>query len=137
MSINVAPSRARRVAVIAVVFAAVPLAAPAFAAVPLAAPTGQQATSPTTAAPTTAAPPTAKPTASKPTATIASVSGPSPDQGGGVIPRPNSGVKPQASGDRGGWGQLLLWALLSSGLAVVGIRIAWGIRKHNLAHPTP
>ncbi len=47
------------------------------------------------------------------TSTTVLLAGPSPDEGGGVIPLPNSGVKPQSSGDRGGWAQLTLWALLS------------------------
>ena len=71
------------------------------------------------------------------TTTLGPLTGPDPGEGGGVIPKPNSGVAPTDPGDRGGWAQLLLWGLLSTGLAVVGIRIAWGIRRHNANNPVP
>jgi hypothetical protein len=69
------------------------------------------------------------------TTTTVLLTGPSPDEGGGVIPLPNSGVKPQSSGDRGGWVQLMLWALITVGLGSMFGRIAWGIYKHGRANP--
>jgi hypothetical protein len=69
------------------------------------------------------------------TTTTVLLTGPSPDEGGGVIPLPNSGVKPQSSGDRGGWVQLTLWALITVGLGSMFGRIAWGIYKHGRANP--
>ena len=35
------------------------------------------------------------------------------------VTRPNCGTKPQDAGDRGGWLQYLLWALLVAGLTIV------------------
>ncbi|MGE0308739.1 MAG: hypothetical protein AB7N61_00730 [Acidimicrobiia bacterium] len=69
------------------------------------------------------------------TSTTVLLAGPAPDEGGGVIPLPNSGVKPQSSGDRGGWAQLTLWALIVVGLASMFGRIAWGMYKHSRANP--
>lgn len=63
------------------------------------------------------------------------LTGPSPDEGGGVIPRPNSGANPQSSGDRGGWVQLTLWGLIVVGLGSMFGRIAWGMYKHSRANP--
>jgi hypothetical protein len=49
-----------------------------------------------------------------------------PEGGGGIIPLPNSGVKPQASGDRGGSAQLALFALLLVAMAFILVRIVRG-----------
>ena len=96
-------------------------ASPAWGKTSLAMPIGHQAT-------------TAPAQSVVPTTTIV-VTGPSPDEGGGVIPLPNSGVKPQSSGDRGGWVQLTLWGLIAVGLGSMFGRIAWGMYKHSRANP--
>ena len=49
----------------------------------------------------------------------------------GAVPRPNSGTKPQASGDRGGSAQLALLGVITAGLAVIGIVIARSTKRHT------
>jgi hypothetical protein len=46
-----------------------------------------------------------------------------------VIPLPNSGQEPKASGDRGGWAQLTLFAVMVGGLCLIGGRITWSARR--------
>jgi hypothetical protein len=53
---------------------------------------------------------------------------------GGVVPLPNSGRAPQASGDRGGWAQLALFGIMTAGLALVGVRITLATRQRARAN---
>jgi hypothetical protein len=48
------------------------------------------------------------------------------------LERPNCGTAPQASGDRGGSAQLALLAIMATGTAIIGIRIAVGTRRNTL-----
>lgn len=49
----------------------------------------------------------------------------------GVIPQPNSGQAPQASGDRGGWAQLTLLGLIVTFLVVMFGVIARSTVRHT------
>ncbi len=95
------------------------LAAVSTTAGPVAAQTSSTAPLPT--APASTAP---LPTAPRPTAAGAE---------GNSLPRPNSGVEPQASGDRGGWAQLVLMVLVFAAVAAVIGRIAWATSKRTRA----
>ncbi|WP_436792519.1 hypothetical protein [Actinospongicola halichondriae] len=41
-------------------------------------------------------------------------------EGGGIIPRPDSGVEPEDAGDRGGALQTVLFVVVLGGVAVIG-----------------
>ncbi|MFM7536226.1 MAG: hypothetical protein ACKO91_10620 [Acidimicrobiales bacterium] len=98
------------------------LAAVSTAAGPAAAQTASTAPLPTApASPASTAP---LPTAPRPTAAGAE---------GNSLPRPNSGAEPQASGDRGGWAQLVLMVLVFAAVAAVIGRIAWATSKRTRA----
>lgn len=45
-------------------------------------------------------------------------------EGGGIIPKPNSGTPPVSSGDRGGSAQIVLFVAIVAGLGVIG-GLAW------------
>lgn len=47
----------------------------------------------------------------------------------GLLPSPDCGKQPQDAGDRGGVMQYLVFAIMISGLAIVGIGIARGIKR--------
>lgn len=49
------------------------------------------------------------------------------------IELPNSGTPPQFSGDRGGWAQLTLFALVTAGMLAIFIRIAYSTRQRTKA----
>jgi hypothetical protein len=51
-----------------------------------------------------------------------------------VIPLPNSGRRPQSSGDRGGWEQLLLAGILTVGCAVIFGRVLWAAHQRSRAN---
>lgn len=59
-----------------------------------------------------------------------------PDQvpGGGIIPAPDSGEAPDSPGDRGGWAQLGLLAVLVGGL---GVMVALVVRSARRAPRDP
>jgi hypothetical protein len=84
-------------------------------------------TAPATSAalPTAPATSAALPTAPRPTAAGSAE--------GNSLPRPNSGAEPQASGDRGGWAQLVLMVLVFAAVAAVIGRIAWATAKRTRA----
>ena len=72
-------------------------------------------------------------TAPPPTSTTATTI-PEPGPGAfGAVPRPNSGVKPTASGDRGGSAQLALLGIITVGLTVIGVVIARSTKRHTAA----
>lgn len=48
-----------------------------------------------------------------------------------LIPLPNSGRAPQASGDRGGWAQIALFCTMTAGMVVIGLRIAHATRRRD------
>jgi hypothetical protein len=52
------------------------------------------------------------------------------------LPQPNSGVAPQATGDRGGAAQLTLLVLVFLAMALVVGRIAWATRTRTRAKAT-
>ncbi|CAN5727782.1 hypothetical protein BH20ACT2_BH20ACT2_04050 [soil metagenome] len=54
-----------------------------------------------------------------------------PDQapGGGIIPAPDSGVAPESPGDRGGWAQLAVLAVLVGGLGVMAALVVRSARR--------
>ena len=82
-------------------------------------------TSSTAPLPTAPATSAALPTAPRPTAAGSAE--------GNSLPRPNSGAEPQASGDRGGWAQLVLMVLVFAAVAAVIGRIAWATAKRTRA----
>jgi predicted Rossmann-fold nucleotide-binding protein len=51
----------------------------------------------------------------------------------GLYQKPGCGTKPVLSGDRGGAMQLVVFGVLIAGMAVIGIRIARGIRARDKA----
>jgi hypothetical protein len=53
------------------------------------------------------------------------------DQLGRSLPKPNSGQKPQGFGDRGGAGQLIVFGLVTTFLAVIVVRIALATRRRT------
>ena len=54
------------------------------------------------------------------------------DDGNSVIPAPNSGRAPDASGDRGGWAQLTLFALMTLGMAfIAGVVVRSAVRRNR------
>ncbi len=59
------------------------------------------------------------------------------DDSGGVIPRPNSGHPPTASGDRGGWAQLTLFGIVTAGLAFIAATIVRTSRRARRARTPP
>ena len=48
-------------------------------------------------------------------------------------PRPNCGSKPQASGDRGGWMQYTVFAVMLSSLGIIGTVLARNVIKRDRA----
>jgi hypothetical protein len=52
----------------------------------------------------------------------------------GVIPLPNSGHKPQSSGDLGGSEQLLLFGILAVASAFIFGRVLWAAHQHTKAN---
>ena len=84
-----------------------------------------------TAASATTVPPTAT-TGAATSSPAAATTIAEPDPGAfGALPRPNTGVKPQASGDRGGAAQLALLGILTAGLAIIGVVIARSTKQHT------
>jgi hypothetical protein len=54
------------------------------------------------------------------------------DQGGrSVIPLPNSGRAPEASGDRGGAAQLALFGIMAAGCALIFGRVLWAAHQRS------
>ncbi len=51
------------------------------------------------------------------------IAGSAPDDAGNSIGSPNAGPKPQNSGDRGGWAQLLILGVLATGVSFIMWRI--------------
>src|SRR5262245_21907865 len=51
-----------------------------------------------------------------------------------VIPLPNSGRRPESSGDRGGWEQLLLFGIMTAGCALIFGRVLWAARQRSRAN---
>ncbi len=51
------------------------------------------------------------------------IAGSTPDDAGNSIGSPNAGPKPQNSGDRGGWAQLLVLGVLATGVSFIMWRI--------------
>ncbi len=51
----------------------------------------------------------------------------------GIIPLPNSGVAPQAPGDRGGWAQVTLFFLILTGMCVVFFMATRSARQRTRA----
>jgi hypothetical protein len=54
-----------------------------------------------------------------------------------VIPLPNSGKAPEASGDRGGWEQLLLFGIMTAGCAFIFGRVLWAGHQRSRANAVP
>ena len=54
-----------------------------------------------------------------------------------VIPLPNSGAAPLASGDRGGWAQITIFVLLVSGIALVCTVVIRSTLKRTRANQAP
>jgi hypothetical protein len=48
-----------------------------------------------------------------------------------VIPAPNSGREPEASGDRGGWAQLTVFGIMAAGSAVIFGRVLWAAHQKS------
>ena len=47
------------------------------------------------------------------------------------MPKPGCGREPTDSGDRGGWQQTLVFGILMLGMAGIGTRVAFAIRKRD------
>ncbi len=54
---------------------------------------------------------------------------------GRMIPRPNSGREPESPGDRGGWLQLTVMAVMVGGLVVIGGLVVRESRKAKTDNP--
>ena len=54
-----------------------------------------------------------------------------------VIPLPNSGTRPESSGDRGGWEQLLLFGIMTAGCVVIFGRVLWAAHQRSRANALP
>jgi hypothetical protein len=54
---------------------------------------------------------------------------------GRMIPRPNSGREPESPGDRGGWLQLTVMAVMVGGLVVIGGLVVRESRKAKIDNP--
>jgi hypothetical protein len=47
------------------------------------------------------------------------------------MPKPGCGREPTDSGDRGGWQQTLVFGILMLGMAGIGTRVAFAVRKRD------
>jgi hypothetical protein len=56
-----------------------------------------------------------------------------PDECFNSNPKPNCGVKPQASGDRGGWMQFTVFGVMLGALAVIGTVLVRNVIKRDRA----
>ena len=53
-----------------------------------------------------------------------------------AMPKPGCGREPVDSGDRGGWQQFLVFGVLMSAMAAIGVRVAFAIRSRD-RNPIP
>lgn len=47
------------------------------------------------------------------------------------MPKPGCGREPTSSGDRGGWQQTLVFAVLMTSMAGIGVRVVFAVRKRD------
>ncbi len=48
-----------------------------------------------------------------------------------ALPKPGCGREPVDSGDRGGWQQLLVFGVLMTAMAGIGVRVAFSVRARS------
>jgi hypothetical protein len=48
-----------------------------------------------------------------------------------ALPKPGCGREPVDAGDRGGWQQLLVFGVLMAGMAGIGTRVVFSVRKRD------
>ncbi|MFZ8900964.1 MAG: hypothetical protein ACO2Y7_04655 [Ilumatobacteraceae bacterium] len=51
-----------------------------------------------------------------------------------ALPKPGCGREPVDSGDRGGWQQLLVFGVLMTAMAGIGVRVAFSVRSRSRTH---
>jgi hypothetical protein len=51
-----------------------------------------------------------------------------------ALPKPGCGREPVDSGDRGGWQQLLVFGVLMTAMAGIGVRVAFSVRARSRTH---
>jgi hypothetical protein len=54
-----------------------------------------------------------------------------------ALPPPDCDEKPEASGDRGGWAQLLLFGVVTAGMAGIAVVIIRSTIRRDRAHRVP